>query len=73
MGRQPEGLGHGVPWAGEQNATSKGTQEEVWACRRRKVPLLGRVRVGGADRHRNLPPHAQALRGQGASGAGYRW
>ena len=29
--RQPEGLRSGVPWAGEQNATAEGTQEEVWA------------------------------------------
>ena len=29
------------------NATGEGTQEEVWACRRSKVPLLGRVRGGG--------------------------
>ena len=40
--RQPEGLGSSVPWTGVQNAISKGTQEEVWARRRGKMPLLGR-------------------------------
>ena len=48
-----------MPWAGKQNATAKGTQEEVWAFRRSKAPLLGRARGGGADRHRNLFPCAR--------------
>ena len=30
------------------------SQEEIWACRRSKVPLLGRARGGGMDSHRNL-------------------
>ena len=38
--RRPEGLGSSVPWAGEQNATAKGTREEGRAWRRSKVPLL---------------------------------
>ena len=41
MWRQPEGLGSGVPQAGEQRATAKGTQEEVWAHRRSKLALWG--------------------------------
>ena len=32
------------------------TQEKVWAHRRSKVPLLGRVK-GGVDHHRNLLVH----------------
>ena len=71
--KQPEGLRSSVSWAGEQNTTAEGTWEEVWAYRRSKVPLLGRVREGEADHHRNLPANRQALRGQGASGTGYRW
>ena len=47
-------------WAGEWNATAEGTQEKVWACRRSKAPLLGRVRGGWADGHRNLPAHASS-------------
>ena len=27
-----------MPWAGEQNTTAKGTREDIWACRRSKVP-----------------------------------
>ena len=42
--RQPEGLDSSVPWAWKQNVTTKGTREEVWAHRRSKLPLLGRVR-----------------------------
>ena len=38
-----------MPRAGEQNTTAKGTQEEVWACRRSKAPLLGRAREGRID------------------------
>ena len=52
--RQPEGLGSGVPQAGEQSAIAEGTQDKVWAYRRNKVPLLGRVRGRGVDHHRNL-------------------
>ena len=44
------------------------TQEEVWA-HRSKAPLLGRVRGGGADRHRNLP----MLRFMGSQRAGHLW
>ena len=57
--RQPEEvvcqrLRSGMPWAGECNATAEGTWEEVWAHRRSKAPLLGRVRGSGADCHRNI-------------------
>ena len=39
--------------------------------RRSKAPLLGRVRGGGAGRHRNLQRmRARALRGWGVSGIG---
>ena len=48
---------------GEWNAMAEGTREKVWAHRRSKVPLLGRVRAGGEDRHRNLPACTWALRG----------
>lgn len=44
----------GMPRAGEWRATNKGTQEEVSACRRSKVSLLGRARGGGADRCKNI-------------------
>ena len=64
------GLESGELRAEEWNDTAEGTQEEVWACRRSKLPLLGRVRGGGMDHHRNPPVHAQALRGLGTSGAG---
>ena len=30
--RQSEGLGSGVPQAGEWNTTAKGSREEVWAA-----------------------------------------
>ena len=56
MWRQPDGLGSSVPQAGEQNTVAEGTQEEVWAYRRSKAPLLGRVRGGRVDLHRNLFP-----------------
>ena len=52
---------------------AEGTWEEVWALRRSKAPLLGRVRGGGVENSRNLPEQVRALRGWGASGAGYRW
>ena len=64
--RQSEGPGSSVLWAGEQNATAKGTQKEVWVHRRRsKAPLLGRVRGRGADNHRNIFPcaHVDSQRG----------
>ena len=64
-------LGSGTPQAGKWNATAEGTQEDVWAHRRSKVPLLERVRGGGADHHRNLfTTHTQTLRGKGTSGSG---
>ena len=71
--RQPEGLRSSVPWAGEQNAIAEGNWEEIWAHRKGKVPLLGRVRGGGEDHYRNLPAHVWALRGRAPSGTDYRW
>ena len=62
-----------MSWAGKQNATAEGTQEEVWALRRGKAPLLGRSKGGGVGHHGNLPGLVQVLRGQDASGTGYRW
>ena len=63
------GLGSSVLQVGEWNATAEGTWEKVWARRRSKAPLLGRVRGGGADHHRNLPARwTPALRGWSTSG-----
>ena len=44
MWRQPEEQGSGAPRLREGSATAEGTQEEVWACRRRKALLLKRSR-----------------------------
>ena len=62
-------LGSCVPRDGEQSTTAKRTWEKVWAHRRSKAPLLGRVRGGGADYHRNLPAHACT----GSQRAGHLW
>ena len=63
------GWGSGVLWARDWNATAEGTCEKVWACRRSKVPLLGRARGGGADLHRNLPvPMSVGSQRMGSSG-----
>ena len=59
MWKQPEGLGISVPWSSEWNATAEGTRDEVWAHRRSKSPLLGRMK-GVVDLHRNLLPCACA-------------
>ena len=72
----------GTLQSGEGNATAEETQEKVQTYRRGKrvkAPLLGRVRGGEVDFHRNLPALEPvgvhlcpwALRGQGSSGAGY--
>ena len=42
--------------AWEWTSIAKGTREKVWA-HRDKAPLLGWVKEGGADCHRNLPMH----------------
>ena len=34
-------------WAGEWNAMAGGTREKVWAHRRSKAPLLGRLEEEG--------------------------
>ena len=67
MWGQPKGRGavchrqgSSVLCAGEWN-TTEGTGENVWACRRSKAPLLGRVRGGGVDRHSNLHVHTCGL------------
>ena len=44
--------GSGVLQAGEWNTTAEGTQEEVWAHRRSKAPLMGRMKRGGVDLHK---------------------
>ena len=51
-------------WAWVWSTRAEGTQEEIWDCRRSRVPLPGRVRGGGADHHRNLPARLQALKGR---------
>ena len=40
--RQPEGLASSGTRAGEQSAILEVTQEEIWAGRRSKAPLLGK-------------------------------
>ena len=58
-------------WAGEWNAMAEGTWEKIWARRRSKVTLLGRVRGRGRTTIGiSLCTCVQALRGWGASGAG---
>ena len=71
---EPEGLRSGVSLAGEWcstgwewSAMAEGTQERVWASRRSKVPLLGRMRGGVVDFYRNLPEFAVPQR------AGHLW
>ena len=54
MWRQYEGLGSGMPRAGEWIARAEGTWELVWAHLRSKVPLLGKAGGGEADIHRNI-------------------
>ena len=54
---------------GEWNARAEGTQEKVWAHRRSKAPLLGMVRAGGVDHHRNFPVHACV----GSQRVGHLW
>ena len=56
-------------WAEDWNATANGTQEKVWACRGSKEPLLGRVRGGEVDHHRNLPAHMH----KGSQRVGHLW
>ena len=65
--RHPEGLESNAAQVGEQNATAKGTQEEVWAHRKTKAPLLGRVKGGGADHHRYIFPCSHGLSEIGVS------
>ena len=50
--------GSSVLWAEEWNTTAEGTWKKVWANRRSKEPLLGRVRGGGVEHHRNIPAWA---------------
>ena len=53
--RQPKRIRSSAPRAGKWNAMTEDTWEKVWAHRRSKAPLLGRVRADGVDCHRNLP------------------
>ena len=48
---------------------AEGTGEKVWAHRRSKTPLLGRVRGRGAAGQRNLPEHVC----WGSQRAGHLW
>ena len=45
-----------MPWTVGPSTPAGGTQEEVWDTRKRRAPLLVRVRGGGAEHHRNLFP-----------------
>ena len=69
--------GSGVLWAGEWNTMAEGTWEKVWTCRRGKMPLLGKVRQGGADHHRKHPAmervHAGRRSEDGAALAQAMW
>ena len=38
----------------EVECRGQGSQEEVWAYRKTKVPLVRRVREGGVNSHRNI-------------------
>ena len=64
--RRPEGLGSGAPQAG-----SRGNLGGGWAHRRRKAPLLEKVRGGGwTARGIYFPGHVHTLGGQGTSDIG---
>ena len=63
------GLGSSVLQAVEWNAMAEGTLDKVWACRRSKVLLLGTVRGGGVEHHRNLPEQAHSS----SQKAGHLW
>ena len=43
---------------------AEGTGEEVWACRRSKVPLFAKARAERADCQRNLPAHERLSEGR---------
>ena len=61
--RQLKMLGNSLPWAREKNKTAERTQEEVWAHKRSKAPLLGtRRRRGGTTIGTSFSAHMQALR-----------
>ena len=45
--RQPEGLGSGTSWAGEQSTTAQGAWEEAWAHERNKVLFWERAKGKG--------------------------
>ena len=60
-------------WAGEWNTITEGTWEKVRTCRRDKAPFLGRVRVGGADRHRKLLVPEDACVAAGSQREGQLW
>ena len=52
---------------------AEGTWEKVWTCRRGKVPLLGKVRGGGVDRHRKPPVPERVGLPTGSQRMGYLW
>ena len=78
---QPERLRSTVPPAGERGvlrvggwaAPAEGSREKVWPCRGSKAPLLGRGEEEGQAPQETLCAGAQALRGRGTCGPGYRW
>ena len=56
MGQCVEGGGSNTPRAGEWKATTEGTWEKIWTCRRDKVLVLGRGEEGWATIEHSLRP-----------------
>ena len=52
---------------------AEGTREKIWTCKSGKVPLLGRVRGGGADHHKKLPAPEHACAPKGSQRVGRFW
>ena len=61
--------GSGVLWAPEWSTVAEGTKERVWAHRRIKAPLLGRMRGEGVYHNKNLPAHMH----MGSQRVGHLW
>ena len=66
MCRQPEGLGTSASRAADLSTTVEGIWEDVWACRRSMVSLLGgQEKEGGTAIGICFSAHVQTLRGWG--------